>query len=125
MASSVLFKSKLVVCTEILLIFYCLLILVRIPPPVISKILSTAPKKYTISWVQPTLPVHQTVLEYDTSYRALNGPKHSRKVSKDRTFIIVDVEYEEQYNFEVQVVTQAGKSGVASETWISHSGIRY
>ena len=102
---------------------YCLLI--SVPLPVISKILSTAPKKYTISWVQPTLPVHQTVLEYYTSYQVLNGPKHSSKISKDKTFIIIDVEYEKQYNFEIQVVTQAGKSGVASKTWFSHSGIRY
>ena len=71
------------------------------------------------------LPVHKTVLAYNTNYRALNGSDHPSNVSKDTTSITINVEYEELYTFQIRVVTPTGISDVVTETWFSHAGITY
>jgi hypothetical protein len=37
--------------------------------------------------------------------------------------VTIDVEFDKQYMFEIQVETQAGRSDVTSKSWTSHSGI--
>jgi uncharacterized membrane protein YobD (UPF0266 family) len=80
---------------------------------------------YTVFWAKPVLPINQTVLAYNTNYRALNGSDHPHNVSKDTTFISVNVAYEKHYTFEIRVVTPAGISDMVTETWFSHAGITY
>ena len=96
-----------------------------VSPVVILKIQSTALKMYTVSWTKPTLPAHRTVLKYAIHYGVFNGSKNSQNVSEEKTSIIVDVDYEKLYIFEIQVLTQAGISNVTSRTWFSHSGTKH
>jgi hypothetical protein len=105
------------------LIFHCFLVVA--PPVVVSRIVSTASETYTIFWDKPTLPAGQTVLKYFINYRVLNGSNNSKNVSNDMTSIAINVEYEKQYIFEIQVVTEPGISNVTSRTWFSHSGKKY
>ncbi|CAB4021699.1 receptor-type tyrosine- phosphatase S [Paramuricea clavata] len=96
--------------------------LAKPPAPVILKIISTGLKTYTISWFQPPLPDQQTVvMRYHAIYRVSNGPSETLNVSKEMTSIVIDVEFDKQYTFEIQVVTEAERSDVTSESWFSHS----
>ena len=86
----------------------------------ITNVISSGPKKKTISWTL-TLPENQTVLKYYASYGASIGPTKNLPVSNDVTSITVEVKYNTNYLFEIQVETQGGKSKTASK-WLSQSG---
>ena len=90
-------------------------------PPTIWKILSIVFKKYkyTVFWNKPAQPV----LKYYVNYGVVNGSRNSQNVSKEITSITIDVEFEKQYSFEIQAVTQTGIIGMTSKTWFSRSGI--
>ena len=90
--------------------------------PYIRNIISTGPKKQTISW-SLKLSGNQTVLHYHANYRALNETSKPLFVSNVTTSITVDVDYDKYYIFEIQVETQVGKSKIASISWLSQSGI--
>ena len=64
-------------------------------------------------------------MAYKIYYRALNGSSHSHIISKDITSIVINVEYEKHYTFQIQAVTTTGRSDVATETWFSHAGTKY
>ncbi|CAB4001321.1 receptor-type tyrosine- phosphatase S-like isoform X11 [Paramuricea clavata] len=91
------------------------------PAPVNLKIISTAPKKYTISWTQPFLPEQTTVLKYHGNYNASQGTCKTLSISSEMRSVTIDVEFNKQYTFDIQVETRAGRSDVISRSWISHS----
>ena len=86
----------------------------------ITNVISSGPKKKTISWTL-TLPANQTVVKYYASYGASNGKTETLPVSNEAKSITVDVEYNTNYLFEIQVETQGGKSKTASK-WMFLSG---
>ena len=88
----------------------------------IRNIISTGPKKQTISW-SLKFSGNQTVLHYHANYRALNETSKPLFVSNLATSITVDVDYDKYYIFEIQVETQVGKSKIASIPWLSQTGI--
>jgi hypothetical protein len=85
--------------------------------------ISTGLKKYTISWTQPFLPEQTTVLKYYGNYSASQGSSKTLSISAEIRSVTVDVEFDKQYTFEIQVETQAGRSEVTSKSWTSHAGI--
>jgi hypothetical protein len=80
-------------------------------------------KKYTISWTQPLLPEQTTVLKYHGNYSASQGTSKTWSISAEMRSVTVDVEFDKQYMFEIQVETRAGRSDVTTKSWTSHSGI--
>ena len=93
---------------------------ISLPELHITNVISTAPKKKTISW-SLTLHGDQTVLKYYASYRASNEQTKNLLVSNEARSITVEVKYNTNYLFEIQVETQGGKSNTASK-WLSQSG---
>jgi hypothetical protein len=85
--------------------------------------ISTGLKKYTISWTQPLLPEQTTVLKYYGNYSASQEISKTLSISAEMRYVTIDVEFDKQYTFEIQVETQAGRSDVTSRSWTSHSGI--
>ena len=85
--------------------------------------ISTGLKKYTISWTQPFLPEQTTVLKYHGNYSASQGISKTLSISAEMRSVTIDVEFEKQYTFDIQVETRAGTSNVTSKSWTSHSGI--
>ncbi|XP_028417344.1 receptor-type tyrosine-protein phosphatase F-like [Dendronephthya gigantea] len=83
-------------------------------------IMSTAQKKYTISW-SIFLPVNQTVLQYQAFYGQTGGSKKELIISNDMRSVEVDVNYETEYSFQISVATNFGRSDSASMLWLSHS----
>ena len=95
---------------------------ISLPELRIASVISSGPKKKTIFWIL-TILGNQTVLKYYASYGASSGqtknlPVH---VSNDVTSITVDVEYNTNHLFKIQVETQGGKSKTASK-WLSQLG---
>ena len=93
--------------------------------PTITKLISTALKEYTISWIQPVIPIRQRVLAFYASYNTLEGVGKTFNLSRERKSITIDVKFSKQYMFEIQVETNAGRSDMASKSWFSHSGMLY
>ena len=91
--------------------------------PVISKITSTGPKKYNISWSKPNLPHGQTIKQYHVTYYASDVTARTESLSKEKTSTYIDVEFDKDYTIEIQVETEAGISKANSKSWISHSGM--
>jgi hypothetical protein len=88
------------------------------------RIISTGIRKYTISWEQPPLPDQQTVLKYYANYGASRqSSKNKASISNQTTYITINVMFDQEYDFEIQVRTEAGKSEVTKISWFSHSGI--
>ena len=87
----------------------------------ITNVISSGLMKKTISWTL-TLPGDQTVVKYYASYGASNGKTENLPVSNEARSITVDVKYNTNYLFEIQVETQVGKSKTASTKWLSQSG---
>jgi hypothetical protein len=85
--------------------------------------ISTGLKKYTISWTQPLLPDQTNVLKNHGNYSASKGISKTLSISAEMRYVTIDVEFDKQYTFEMQVETQAGRSDVTSRSWTSHSGI--
>jgi hypothetical protein len=85
--------------------------------------ISTGLKKYTISWAQPLLPDQTSVLKYYGNYSASQGISKTLSISAEKSSVTINVEFDKQYTFEIQVETQAGRSNVTSRSWTSHSGI--
>ena len=99
-------------------------VFIFIAAPINLKFMSAGLKKYTISWSQPSLPKKQTLLAYYGNYRASQGVNETLNISKEMRSITVDVEFDKQYTFEVQVETEAGKSDMTNKSWFAHSGIQ-
>ena len=88
--------------------------------PTNLKVLSTGPKKYTISWDKPPL---RNIVKYHASYRTTNGSPQIPPIPKDEISVTIDVEYDQYYTFTLEVETESGKSYAAFIKWTSHSGI--
>ena len=96
---------------------------ISLPELRITNVISSGPKnKTTISW---TLTLHgdQTVLKYYASYGASTEQTENLSVPNKDTSVTVEVKYNTNYVFEIQVETQVGKSKTASTEWLSLSGI--
>ncbi|CAB4004016.1 receptor-type tyrosine- phosphatase epsilon-like, partial [Paramuricea clavata] len=89
--------------------------------PMISKIISTGLKQYTISWTQQLSPEHMTILKFYGNFSAPQETIKSLDISKEMRSITVDVKFGKQYTFDIQVETEAGRSDISSESWFSHS----
>ena len=94
---------------------------ISLPELNITNVISSGPMKKTISWTL-TLPGDQTVLKYYASYGASNEQIENLSVPNKETSVTVDVEYNTNYVFEIQVETQVGRSKTASTKWLSQSG---
>ena len=94
---------------------------ISLPELNITNVISSGPMENTISW---TLTLHgdQTVLKYYASYRASNEQTKNVSVLNKETSVTVEVKYNTNYVFEIQVETQVGKSKTASTKWLSVSG---
>ena len=77
-----------------------------------------------ISW-SLSLPTGQTVKKYHASFMVatVRSKKEPVDVSTDAASLTVDVDYHTKYTFEIGVETEAGKSDLATISWLSHSGI--
>ena len=85
---------------------------------------SAAKKRYNISWsLSP--PIGQTVKNYHASLAVatVGSKKEPVDVSTDAVSLTVDVDYDKKYTFEIGIETEAGKSDLATISWLSHSGI--
>ena len=94
---------------------------ISLPELRVTNVISSGPMKKTISWTL-TLPGDQAVLKYYASYGASNGKTENLPLSNEARSITVDVEYNTNYIFKIQVETQGGKSKTASTEWLSQSG---
>ena len=91
--------------------------------PILGKIKSIGLKQYTISWFQPPLPKGQTIQAFYANYSTSVEVGKALNISRERKSLTIDVKFADQYTFEIQVETFAGRSDVASKSWFSHSGI--
>ena len=83
---------------------------------------STGERKYKISW-SLSLPAGQTVKKYHAYQTTVGSKAKSVDVSTDVTSLLVDVNYDTEYTFEIGVETKPGKSDSVTISWLSHSGI--